>query len=461
MVPHDRPLRAGKRDSMCTSLAAGGRRCTSSHRAVRAAHRAVGSDLEDAVTEAGPVHPAAEEYFQALEYAEHTREAVEAGDDELAQQYAAQAREHADAARALLAGTADTEDEHHPREHAIAIDEHSPEHARAAAALAAATGVDDAVALPRDDDASSVAWSQAGFSGAATVFPDGEDGHPYAQVVFSDLDADRYGALQRSPWPYRAEGGRVVYENMPVDQAEQIIETARTGRPGRPWERHDLDAGGARYRLSNGEAAYLESESEAWADNLDPHQEEWTRTYTDEHYDEINEHLYRSRPMHEPVDGFRQPMSEIATHLDSAIAAAEPPDEPHLTYRGYTPPPDVLREDCVPQWARANYTVGRTYRDLSYMSVSHCPEVAVGFSNNFALTADGEPRRARHRVVFEVVTSKGAALAAVSEFDNDERERLLPRGATYRVVGIHDDVDVAGKNVVLIQLVDTDEITRH
>jgi hypothetical protein len=253
----------------------------------------------------------------------------------------------------------------------------------------------------------------------------------------------------------------VVYENMPVDQAEQIIEAARTGRAGRPWERHDLDAGGERYKLGRWEADELESESSDWADNLAPQQEEWTRTYTDHHYDEINKHLYSGRPMHEDVEGLDTPMSEIAGHLDSAIASAEPPDEPHRTYRGYTPPADVLEFDCVPQWARANYTVGRTYRDLSYMSVSHCPEVAVGFSDNYVVTPDGHHKKARHRVVFEIVTRKGAALAAVSEFDNDERERLLPRGAAYRVVGVHDNVDVAGRNTVLIQLVDTDEIPRH
>ncbi len=38
-------------------------------------------------------------------------------------------------------------------------------------------------------------------------------------------------------------------------------------------------------------------------------------------------------------------------------------------------------------------------------------------------------------------------MAAVSFYKNEERERLLPRGASYRVVGI--------------QLVDLDEIPRY
>lgn len=447
---------------MCQSLADGGRRCASSHRAVRATHRALDPALTRAVTDAGDNHPAAEAYAEAETWSDRTRQAVEVGDDDEAARCADRTRQAADRARALLTpatGAPQDDDTEGAGRTPAAVE--LPEHARAAAALAQATGAERTVALPRDDGGESIAWSQPGFAGSATVYPDGDDGHPYARLSFQDLDRDRYQALARSPWPYRTDGGRVLYERMPVDQAEQIITAARTGEAGRPWERHGLEGAEPRYRLPPWDADALEDESARWAEHLGPEQDEWTRTYTDHHYDAINEHLYAGRSLDDIVDGLKAPMRDITEPLDSAIASAETPDEPHLTYRGYTPPAEVIEYDCVPQWAHANFPVGGTYTSPSYTSVSHCPQVAVGFSDNYTVTPNGQHKKASHRVVFELLTSNGAPLAAVSEFDNDERERLLPRDGTYRVVGVHDNVDIDGKQAVLIQLVDTDEIPHH
>ncbi|MFG2211960.1 hypothetical protein [Streptomyces sp. NPDC048638] len=94
------------------------------------------------------------------------------------------------------------------------------------------------------------------------------------------------------------------------------------------------------------------------------------------------------------------------------------------------------------------------------MSVSHCPQVASGFTER-SWSSDGEWGTADHGVVFETVSRRGAAVAHISEFDNAERERLMPRGSEFVVVGVHENVRVAGTPCVVIQLADVNESKRY
>ncbi|MFD7553594.1 ADP-ribosyltransferase [Streptomyces sp. NPDC059835] len=433
---------------------------------------------------AGPGHPAAASYAQAQTWADKTKQAVADGDDDKAAQYADHARQCAEATRTLLANPGAATKQPNPADprHAFALGprkpddvpagpDHSmpaelpefPEHVRAASALAQATGAGgQAKFVPRQDGGQSVAWGQPGHSGVVTVYPGDDDEHPHARIAFSTLDRDRYEALARSPWPYRVENGSVVYDRVPVDQAEQILTAARTGQAGRPWERHGLGDRHDRTYLPSDQAAALETESAAWAAGLNQEESSWVTTYTGEDYKRINAHLYSGRPMDEEVDGLYVPMRTVAAGLDSALEKAGRSSTPRTTYRGFTPPMEVRRADAVDSWVRSNFQVGQDYRDDSYISVSHCPQVGARFSKAYWQDdKTGEHGVARHRVVFEIVSSHGAAVAHVSEHGNFERERLLRRRSTFRVVGVQQDVKVDGHNCMVVQMVDTKDIPRH
>ncbi|GLF98240.1 ADP-ribosyltransferase [Streptomyces yaizuensis] len=472
---------------MCRSLAAGGRRCTTSHPAVRSAARAASAELGRHVEAAGPGHPAAVAYSQAQTWADRTKQAAEGGDEDRAREYAGYTRQSAEASRALLArpGAAASRPPVDPRlafalGPARAPDDEPPaggirpaelpefpEHVRAASALAQASGAGTgAKFIPREDGGQSVAWGQSGYCGVATVYA-GDDGeHPRARLVFSSLDRDRYEALAASPWPYRVEDdGSVVYDRVPVDQAEKILHAARTGQAGKPWERHGLGGGQDREMLATGRATALVPESKAWAAGLSPEEKRWVANYTgDSYYQHINQHLQSGRSLDEDLY-IREQVVAVRTMtgpIDSALSKAGSSGELHTTYRGYTPPAEAREKDRVDAWVRSTFQVGQDYRDDSYMSVSHCPAVAAGFSQRFwANPRTGRDGNARHRVVFEIVSSRGAAVAAVGVQGNGERERLMPRGASYRVVGIQQDVKVDGHNCMVVQMVDTKDIPRH
>ncbi|MFE2640152.1 ADP-ribosyltransferase [Streptomyces scopuliridis] len=413
---------------------------------------------------------------------------MEAGDDDKAAQYADHARQCAQASRTLLArpgAVAKRPDPADPR-HAFALgrpraadDEPAgdayppaqlpvfPEHVRAASALAQASGAGaGAKFIPREDGGQSVAWGQPGYCGVATVYAGDDDEHPHARLSFSSLDRDRYEALADSPWPYRVENdGAVVYDRVPVDQAEQILHAARTGQPGKPWERHGLGDRHDRDLLPSTEATKLVGESGAWAGRLDDEEQQWIHNYTgDSYYEQINQHLYSGRSLDEDLYIQEQVVSvrSATGALDSALAKAGGSGTLHTTYRGFTPPSVVRESNRVDTWVRANFQVGQDYRDDSYMSVSHCPATAAGFSKRFWQNPTTKAYgNARHRVVFEVVSSRGAAVAAVGVQGNEERERLMPRGASYRVVGIQQDVKVDGHDCMVVQMVDTKDIPRH
>ena len=455
---------------MCRNTAAGGRRCASSHPAVRVARRAVSPALASSVDGAGADHPAAAAHAQAQAWVAKAKEAAAAGDDERAALYAAHAKSCARASEELLADP--TARPAYPNaadpRHAFALDPPAPAtmpaeppaHVRAASVIANASGLGRrATYMPRQDGGQSVMWGQTGFAGSATVYPHDGDGHPYARVAFSSLDRDRYEALARSPWPYRVEGGTVVYDRVPADQAEQIVRAAATGRPGRPWEQHGLQAGGHRSAISDEEADRLVPESSAWAAGLSADEQSWVSTYTGGAYRDINEHLYRGKSPDARITGQQATMREAAAHLDRALAKAPASAQPHRTYRGFTPPDEVRQADGVASWARSNFVVGQTYRDDSYVSTSHCPEAAARFSR-VSWSKGMQTGRASHRVVFEVVSRRGAAMAAAGSGGNVERERLLPRGSTFRVVGVHENATVAGHKAVLVQLVDVRDIQR-
>ncbi|MFE0373222.1 ADP-ribosyltransferase [Streptomyces tendae] len=431
---------------------------------MRSARRASSAQLGKTVAEAGDPNAQAA-YANAQAWTARTKEALEEGDDDRARMYADNAKKCAAAARAYARGKQPKQpypDADDPAALSAEPPPPPPEQTRAARALAGAAGIGGRARVlpPRDDGGQTTAWNDQGFGGAATVYPGEGDEPPHARVVFSRLDRDRYQALADSPWPYRTEDGQVIYDRVPVDHAEQIIHAAASRRPAKPWERHGLSDARHRDRLDEVTADRLVPESEQWASNLDQGQRQWVTTYTGHSYSEINEHLYKGRDLDQPADGMHTPMRVVTGNIDSAIAAAGQSQEPHRCFRGYTPPLDVRKENRVAGWARENFVVGSRYRDDSYMSVSHCPAVAAGFTNR-GWSSEGEWGMADHGVVFETVSRRGAAVAHISEFDNAERERLMPRGSEFVVVGVHESVNVAGQPCVVVQLADVNESKRY
>jgi len=215
-----------------------------------------------------------------------------------------------------------------------------------------------------------------------------------------------------------------------------------------------------RDRLSEEEAEELEDESFRWSQSLTDKEETYAKGYTEDDYYEVNQHLYKGKSPDETVKGMTVPLREVTDNLDAALDHARQPDSPHITYRGYTPPSEVRKADRVLEWAHANFQVGGVYQDPSYMSVSHCPNVAAGFSKNKWWDSNGSSGVTTHGVVFEIVSSRGAPVAAVSYWGNEERERLMPRGSTFHVVGIQDNVTIGGQNKVVIQMVDVHDVPR-
>ncbi|WP_331746308.1 hypothetical protein [Streptomyces halstedii] len=108
------------------------------------------------------------------------------------------------------------------------------------------------------------------------------------------------------------------------------------------------------------------------------------------------------------------------------------------------------------------FPAGSRYQSLSFLSSSHCPEVAA--DPYFARTdweEDGRSGQADHAVVFEMVSRRGAAVAQVSQYGNLERERLQESGSNWVSVGVQENVTIKGRKCVVVQLVDMNEVPRH
>ncbi|MFE6272227.1 ADP-ribosyltransferase [Streptomyces goshikiensis] len=439
---------------------------------MRSARRAASPQLGQSIA-ASQNTDAEAAYANAQAWATRTKEAVEAGDDAKARMFADNAKQCAAAARTYARGKRPKDpypDATDPAALNAAPPPPPPEEARAAAALAGAAGIGARARVmpPRADGGQTTAWDDKDFGGAATIYPGTGDEPPHARVAFTRLDRDRYQALADSPWPYRVENGTVIYDRVPVDHAEQIIHAAGSRRAARPWERHGLTDAGHRDRLDSASADKLDEESRKWAENLDGDQRQWVTSYTGTTYEPINQHLYRGGSLDEPAPGLGTRMGTVTHNIDTAIAAAGTAETAHRTYRGFTPPMDVRSDNRVSSWVRENFAVGSRYRDDSYMSVSHCPEVAAGFTDTSwskKVTSEHgehtEHGRADYGVVFEAVTRRGAALAEISVFGNAERERLMPRGAEWVVVGVQEGVTINGRKHMVVQMCDAQDSPRY
>ncbi len=122
-------------------------------------------------------------------------------------------------------------------------------------------------------------------------------------------------------------------------------------------------------------------------------------------------------------------MRMVTENTNSAIRSGT--DEvPHRTFHGFTPSLEVRKGEPVAQWARENFPAVSRYHSASFLSSSHCPNLAA--DSYFARTDwhhDGRSGQDDHAVVFGMASRRGAAVAHVSPYGNLERQQLHESGS--------------------------------
>lgn len=160
------------------------------------------------------------------------------------------------------------------------------------------------------------------------------------------------------------------------------------------------------------------------------------REYTKMGFREVRDYL-NGHPLHsedeeyDVSDETRKNLDTQIEHLDSALAKAPKPREPRTLYRGMVSPWSA-NEDVV-GWVSEKFPIGSVVNHASYMSTSLHMQVAKKF------TGITEGRG----FIMEIVSSSGAALNyETSDYGESEREILLPRNSSFKVVSITPDVEI-------------------
>jgi hypothetical protein len=100
-------------------------------------------------------------------------------------------------------------------------------------------------------------------------------------------------------------------------------------------------------------------------------------------------------------------MQRTLTTMDSAIAAAEEPEEPRLVYRGMRLDPNASDEE-IDAMVDKGFPVGGVISQENYMSTTQKPSVAyLHFGDGFTNKSGADSKRS---VVMEIMTRKGAPL---------------------------------------------------
>jgi hypothetical protein len=214
----------------------------------------------------------------------------------------------------------------------------------------------------------------------------------------------------------------------------------------------------------------LEELSQAELKDMSPEQRAALRMFTSNEYEWINASLYakkdfrlsESDPEHQPyfVGAKLEPnahygstshtpemLREVVTHMDAALENA--PRVQRLVYRGMSPGNAAFKQTSTPapydktnveHWMDENIVLGKEMVFDGYQSSSMDGHVAMDYSGSGG-------------VVYEILTSEGANVVSVSEYDH-ENEVILPRNSRYMVVGVHRGVDIGWtKGSNLVQLV--------
>lgn len=139
-------------------------------------------------------------------------------------------------------------------------------------------------------------------------------------------------------------------------------------------------------------------------------------------------------------------LQELTGYLDSALAKG--PKQQRRVYRGMSRTNKAFGGDHkgnnIKEWVDQNISLGQEMVFDGYQSTSLDGDVAVGYADTNGL-------------VYEIVTSSGVNVTSVSEYTR-EKEVVLPRGARYMVVGVHDNVHMGhAYHMTVVQLIEIDE----
>lgn len=153
----------------------------------------------------------------------------------------------------------------------------------------------------------------------------------------------------------------------------------------------------------------------AYVKHLSPPSRDALQKYTIDGYRQINEDLRAGG-----LDGQARP------RIDEAIAGAPPVPQDISVWRGAGP--DDLMVRTQPQ-ARADF-VGGTVKDGAFVSTTMSRTRAGLFATEYDTVA--------HPVVYHITVPKGERVLPLSDVSalRREQEVLLPRGRTYRVLGV-------------------------
>ena len=225
---------------------------------------------------------------------------------------------------------------------------------------------------------------------------------------------------------------------------------------------NSLFAGEDSMRSGTGSNFYdLAESSQRWSDLLSQEEKVIMKDYTNHGFRTINRSLYDFDEYHR-VYGTGEIHHHIPT-IDEALKKYTSVDnENTILYRSFRPPtsPENAR-----QWVEDHYKVGEEVEFNSYLSTSADPNVVANMLKDPPhpeYDRDGLDYSLKN-VVFEIIGS-GVPLASVSDFENEEREVLLPRGkkfvvqqvlkdVTYKYVDPRDGFEVE-RNTMVIQMVE-------
>lgn len=168
-------------------------------------------------------------------------------------------------------------------------------------------------------------------------------------------------------------------------------------------------------------AAYLNYQGKAWRKNLSGDEEEAIGEYSGHAYADINDALRSGHPLDDEYDVYRDA-------LDGALQRSSAPAD-MIVYRG-------LSKKMLP-----NLKIGGLVSDKAFVSTSIDEEEArKGFGIGKILATISIPKG-----------SSGAYIASLSP-NPDEREWLLPRNATFKVLSLPHEGELKTAEVSLLYM---------
>ena len=128
-------------------------------------------------------------------------------------------------------------------------------------------------------------------------------------------------------------------------------------------------------------------------------------------------------------------IEELSGHMDSALDTG--PYKQRIVYRGMRETNSAFNGTSIEEYVSKNLQVGQEMVFDGYQSTSMSATLALAYSDTLTADENGKPG-----LFFEILTPTGVNVVGVSNYE-DELEVILPRGARYMVVGVHENSSIA------------------